>query len=43
MNVQSIVDFKARLRQIGADRYHDMHPFHQLLYTGGCTIDQARA
>lgn len=35
--------FEARLRQIGADRYHDKHPFHQLLHSGGCTIDQVRA
>ncbi len=43
MNVQSTIDFEARLRQIGAERYHDKHPFHQLLHSGGCTIDQVRA
>lgn len=26
----SAADFEARLRQIGAERYHDKHPFHQL-------------
>ena len=36
-------DFEARLRQIGADRYHDKHPFHDLLHSGGCTPDQVRA
>lgn len=36
-------DFEARLRQIGADRYHDKHPFHHLLHSGGCDIDQVRA
>ncbi len=36
-------DFEARLRQIGADRYHDKHPFHHLLHSGGCTPDQVRA
>lgn len=39
----SKTDFEARLRQIGADRYHDKHPFHHLLHSGGCTIDQVRA
>ena len=35
--------FEARLRQIGAERYHDKHPFHALLHSGGCTMDQVRA
>jgi len=35
--------FEARLRQIGATRYHDKHPFHALLPSGGCTPDQVRA
>ncbi|MGZ2256537.1 pyrroloquinoline-quinone synthase PqqC [Roseobacter sp. A03A-229] len=35
--------FEARLRQIGDERYHDKHPFHQLLHSGGCTPDQVRA
>lgn len=35
--------FEARLRQIGVERYHDKHPFHALLHSGGCTIDQVRA
>lgn len=35
--------FEARLRQIGEDRYHDKHPFHHLLHSGGCTQDQVRA
>ena len=34
---------EARLRQVGAERYHDKHPFHHLLHSGGCTIDQVRA
>ncbi|WP_435531473.1 pyrroloquinoline-quinone synthase PqqC [Pseudogemmobacter faecipullorum] len=34
---------EARLRQIGAERYHDKHPFHHLLHSGGCSIDQVRA
>ncbi|MFC3615297.1 pyrroloquinoline-quinone synthase PqqC [Lutimaribacter marinistellae] len=35
--------FEARLRQIGEDRYHDKHPFHHLLHSGGCTPDQVQA
>lgn len=35
--------FEARLRRIGAERYHDRHPFHALLHAGGCTLDQVRA
>lgn len=35
--------FEARLRSIGAERYHDKHPFHVLLHSGGCSPDQARA
>lgn len=36
-------DFEARLRRIGAERYHDRHPFHHRLHSGGCTPDQVRA
>lgn len=36
-------EFEARLRQIGEERYHDKHPFHHLLHSGGCTPDQVRA
>jgi len=35
--------FEARLRRIGDERYHDKHPFHRLLHSGGCTPDQVRA
>ncbi|MEL6450281.1 MAG: pyrroloquinoline-quinone synthase PqqC [Pseudomonadota bacterium] len=35
--------FEARLRAVGAARYHDKHPFHHLLHSGGCTPDQVRA
>ncbi|SDF21428.1 pyrroloquinoline-quinone synthase [Salipiger thiooxidans] len=35
--------FEARLRQIGAERYHDLHPFHHRLHGGDCTPDQVRA
>jgi coenzyme PQQ biosynthesis protein C len=32
-----------RLREIGAARYHDRHPFHALLHSGGCTKAQVQA
>ena len=34
---------EARLRAIGAERYHDKHPFHRLLHGGGATPGQVRA
>jgi pyrroloquinoline-quinone synthase len=38
-----MADFEARLRRIGDERYHDKHPFHQLLHGGGASVDQVRA
>lgn len=35
--------FEARLRRIGDERYHDKHPFHHMLHSGGCDIHQVRA
>ncbi|MEM8812237.1 MAG: pyrroloquinoline-quinone synthase PqqC [Pseudomonadota bacterium] len=35
--------FEARLRQIGAERYHDKHPFHHMLHGGKCSPMQVRA
>lgn len=35
--------FEARLRQIGAERYHDRHPFHRLLHGGACNRGQVQA
>ena len=35
--------FEARLRAIGAERYHDRHPFHHRLHAGDCSPDQVRA
>ena len=32
-----------RLRAIGAERYHDKHPFHARLHAGGCTKAQVQA
>ncbi|MBW7057882.1 pyrroloquinoline-quinone synthase PqqC [Paracoccus bogoriensis] len=40
---QSREDFEARLRAIGAERYHDLHPFHRRLHGGECSPDEVRA
>ncbi|MDP0930115.1 pyrroloquinoline-quinone synthase PqqC [Paracoccus onubensis] len=40
---QSREEFEARLRAIGAERYHDRHPFHARLHGGECTPDEVRA
>lgn len=40
---QSREEFEARLRKIGTERYHDLHPFHDRLHGGDCTPDQVRA
>lgn len=39
----SRAEFEARLRQIGAERYHDKHPFHDLLHGGKCSQEQVQA
>jgi pyrroloquinoline-quinone synthase len=39
----SRTDFETRLRAIGAERYHDRHPFHERWHLGACTPDQVRA
>jgi coenzyme PQQ biosynthesis protein C len=36
-------DLEARLRDIGARRYHRLHPFHKLLHGGKCTKGQVQA
>jgi pyrroloquinoline-quinone synthase len=36
-------DFERRLRQIGAERYHDKHPFHICLHRGELTQGQVQA
>lgn len=40
---QSREGFEARLRAIGAERYHDRHPFHARLHGGECSPDEVRA
>ena len=36
-------DLEARLRRIGEERYHNLHPFHRMLHGGSLDIDQVRA
>jgi pyrroloquinoline-quinone synthase len=36
-------DLDAALRQIGAERYHNLHPFHRLLHDGKLTRSQVQA
>jgi len=39
----SPLDFEQRLRRIGAERYHDKHPFHAALHAGALTQGQVQA
>ena len=43
MNLLSPAELEARLRAIGAERYHRLHPFHRLLHGGGCSKAQVQA
>jgi coenzyme PQQ biosynthesis protein C len=43
VNVLSPDDLEAELREIGAQRYHRLHPFHHLLHGGKCTKGQVQA
>ena len=36
-------ELEAALRDIGARRYHRLHPFHALLHGGKCTKGQVQA
>jgi pyrroloquinoline-quinone synthase len=36
-------ELEARLRDIGARRYHNLHPFHRLLHAGQCSKGQVQA
>jgi coenzyme PQQ biosynthesis protein C len=36
-------ELEAALRDVGARRYHNLHPFHRLLHDGKLTRDQVRA
>jgi coenzyme PQQ biosynthesis protein C len=39
----SAEELEARLRDIGARRYHRLHPFHKLLHGGACSKTQVQA
>lgn len=39
----SPAELEAALRAIGAQRYHNLHPFHKMLHSGQCSLDQVRA
>ena len=43
MNALSAEELEARLRDIGARRYHRLHPFHKLLHGGACDKGQVQA
>ena len=43
MNLLTGQELEARLRDIGAKRYHNLHPFHRLLHGGRCTKGQVQA
>lgn len=36
-------EFEAALRQIGATRYHNLHPLHRLMHDGKCSRTQLQA
>lgn len=36
-------ELERRLRKIGAERYHNLHPFHKLLHGGKLTLGQVQA
>ena len=43
MSPLTAAELEARLRDIGARRYHRLHPFHHLLHGGKCTKGQVQA
>src|SRR5262249_6789646 len=43
MKLLSADEFEAQLRDIGARRYHNLHPFHRLLPEGRCSKGQVQA
>jgi coenzyme PQQ biosynthesis protein C len=42
-NLLSHSELEGALREIGARRYHNLHPFHRLLHAGKLSRDQVRA
>jgi coenzyme PQQ biosynthesis protein C len=43
MKLMTPDELEAALRDIGARRYHRLHPFHELLHSGRCTRGQVQA
>jgi coenzyme PQQ biosynthesis protein C len=43
LKLWSADELEVRLREIGATRYHRLHPFHKLLHTGKCSRGQVQA
>jgi pyrroloquinoline-quinone synthase len=43
MSLLSPAEFEARLKAIGAERYHNLHPFHRLLHDGKLNRGQVQA
>ncbi len=41
--LKSAEELEAALRQIGATRYHNLHPFHRLLHGGKLNKGQVQA
>jgi pyrroloquinoline-quinone synthase len=41
--LMSIADFEAAIRAVGAERYHDKHPFHHMLHGGKLQKSQVQA
>lgn len=42
-HVMSPDELEAALRQVGAERYHNLHPFHQRMRDGECTREEIAA
>lgn len=42
-NILTTDELEAHLREIGAKRYHILHPFHRMLHTGQCSKGQVQA
>jgi pyrroloquinoline-quinone synthase len=43
MTLLSAAEFEARLRKVGAERYHNLHPFHRFLHDGKLNKGQVQA
>ena len=43
MKALTASELEAALRDIGARRYHRLHPFHAMLHGGHCTKGQVQA